>query len=373
MDDLKYWLGFCLVKGIGPAKVRALWDYFGSLTEAWTANEKVFQRLGLGQAAIDSLLTTRATLNLDKEWEKLQTQGIQLITWATPGYPRYLAETLNAPPVLFVKGEIREQDQWAVAVVGTRRLTTYGRQVTHELVQGLVRQGITIVSGLAKGIDGIAHKVTLDAGGRTLAVLGSGLDNIYPPDNRKLAEQISAGQGALISEYPLGMPPDPRNFPARNRLISGLSLGVVVIEAGEGSGALITARFALEQDRELFAVPGPINSAASWGTNKLIQEGAKLVTGVDDILEELNLAQLSEQAAVQAVVPDSPEEALLLTYLTRQPVHIDELVRSSGLDGATTSSTLMLMELKGIVQQVGGMNYVLVREPGVEYQVNSKQ
>ena len=373
MNDLKYWLGFTLVKGIGPAKLRALWDHFGTLELAWNANEKALHRLGLGQADTENLLTTRTTLNLDKEWDKLQTHNVQILTWDNPGYPRYLAETPNAPPVLFIKGDIREQDQWAVAVVGTRRLTAYGRQVTHELVQGLVRQGITVVSGLAKGIDGIAHKVAIDTGGRTLAVLGSGLDNIYPPDNRKLAEQICAGQGALISEYPLGMPPDRNNFPARNRLISGLSLGVVVVEAGEGSGALITARFALEQDRELFAIPGPITSAASWGTNKLIQEGAKLVTKVDDILEELNLAQLSEQAAVQAVVPDSPEEALLLTYLTRQPVHIDELVRSSGLDGATTSSTLMLMELKGIVQQVGGMNYVLVREPDVEYRVSSKQ
>lgn len=370
MDDQKYWLGFSLVKGIGPAKVRALWDHFGSLAYAWQAHEKELQRLGLGAAAIESLINTRAELHLDQAWEKLQQQGVQLLTWDAPSYPRYLIEIPNAPPVLYLKGNLLEQDQWAVAVVGTRRLTTYGRQVTHELVTGLVRHGVTIVSGLAKGIDAVAHKAALDAGGRTLAVLGSGLDNIYPAENRKLAQRISNGQGAVISEYPMGMPPDARNFPPRNRLISGLSLGVVIIEAGEKSGALITASFALEQDREVFAVPGPINSAASQGTNRLIQEGAKLVTRVEDILEELNLLQIAEQAAIQAVVPDSPEEAVLLNHLTRQPTHIDELVRMSGLNGATTSSTLMLMELKGVVQQVGGMNYVLLREPDVEYKIS---
>ncbi|MBK9054769.1 MAG: DNA-protecting protein DprA [Chloroflexi bacterium] len=370
MADLKYWLGFSLVKGIGPAKVRALWDHFGSLANAWQANESMLQRLGLGAATIESLLTTRSQVNLDSELERVQKQGIQLLTWDTPEYPRYLVEVPTAPPVLYLKGDLCEQDQFAVAVVGTRRLTTYGRQVTHELVTGLVRQGITIVSGLAKGIDAVAHKAALDAGGRTLAVLGSGLDNIYPSENRKLAQQIYGGQGAVISEYPLGMPPDARNFPPRNRLISGLSLGVVVIEAGEKSGALITARFAAEQDRDVFAVPGPINSAASWGTNRLIQEGAKLVMRVEDILEELNLFMMAEQVAIQAVVPDTPEEAVLLHHMSRQPVHIDELVRVSGLNGATTSSTLMLMELKGIIQQVGGMNYVLLREPDVEYKVS---
>ncbi|MCL4871111.1 MAG: DNA-processing protein DprA [Anaerolineae bacterium] len=368
MSDLKYWLGFSLVRGIGPAKVRALWDHFGSLAEAWQANESQLHRLGLGSGTVESLLQTRSQVNLDRELERVQKQDIHLLTWAAPAYPRYLAEIPGAPPVLYIKGEVTEQDQWAVAVVGTRRLTGYGRQVTHELVTGLVRHGLTIVSGLAKGIDAIAHKSALDAGGRTLAVLGSGLDNIYPAENRKLAQRIMAGQGAVISEYPLGMPPDARNFPPRNRLISGLSLAVLVIEAGERSGALITARFAAEQDRDLFAVPGPINSAASWGTNRLIQEGAKLVTRVEDILEELNLLMVTEQAAVQAVVPESPEEALLLNYLSRQPTHIDELVRASGLNGATTSSTLMLMELKGIIQQVGGMNYVLLREPGVVYE-----
>ncbi len=370
MEELKYWLGFSLIKGIGSAKVRALQDHFGTLAAAWQAHEHELLRIGLGQSASDSLITSRTQLNLDQEWDKLQKQGVQLLTWDTPTYPRYLAEIPNAPPVLYVKGELLERDQWAVAVVGTRRLTAYGRQVTHELVTGLVRQGITVVSGLAKGIDTVAHKTAVESGGRTLAVLGSGVDNIYPTENRKLSQRIAEGQGAIISEYPLGMPPDARNFPPRNRLISGLSLGVVVVEAGEKSGALITARFAVEQDREVFAVPGPINSAASLGTNKLIQEGAKLILGVEDILEELNLLLVSEQSAIQAVVPDTPEEALLLNYLSRQPAHIDELVRLSGLNGATTSSTLMLMELKGIIQQVGGMNYVLLREPDVAYKIN---
>ncbi len=369
MSDKKYWLGFNLVKGIGPAKMQALVDAFDSLEAAWRASEPQLKRLGLDQRAINSLLEARATLDLEAAWQAVEKAGIHLLTWDDPGYPTYLREIPTPPPVLYLQGELQEVDRLAVAVVGTRRLTGYGRQVTRDLVAGLVQNGVTIVSGLARGIDAIAHKTAVEMNGRTLAVLGSGLDCIYPGENRALAQQIAAGHGAIISEYGLGVQPEAKNFPPRNRVISGLSLGVVVIEAGEQSGALITTKFAVEQDREVFAVPGNITSPASRGPNRLIQQGAKLVTCVEDILEELNLQLVVEQTAVQLALPESAEELALYTHLTAQPVHIDELSRMTGLPSSTISSTLTLMELKGMVRQVGGMNYVLSREPDPIYEV----
>ncbi|MFQ5420602.1 MAG: DNA-processing protein DprA [Anaerolineae bacterium] len=250
MSDQKYWLGFNLVKGIGPAKVQALAGYFGSLETAWCATEYELQKIGFDRRSIKSFLETRARLDLDVELARVETLGMDLLTWDAPNYPRYLQEIPNPPPLLYQQGEIRESDRWAVAVVGTRRLTTYGRQVTRDLVTGLVCSGVTIVSGLARGIDAIAHKTALDMGGRTIAVLGSGLDTIYPAENRQLARKMADGHGAVISEYGLGVKPEAKNFPPRNRIISGLSMGVIVIEAGERSGALITSKFALEQDRD---------------------------------------------------------------------------------------------------------------------------
>jgi DNA processing protein len=246
-------------------------------------------------------------------------------------------------------------------------LTNYGRQIAQDLVTGLVLNGVTIVSGLARGIDAIAHKTALEHGGRTIAVLGSGPDCIYPPENRPLARQIVNGRGAIITEYGLGVQPEAKNFPPRNRIISGLSLGVIVVEAGDRSGASITAKFALEQGREVFAVPGSINSPASKGTNRLIQQGAKLVTGVDDVLEDLNLAMVLEHSAIQLSLPETPDEAALYEHLSAHPVHIDDLGNVTGLSSSVVSSTLTLMELKGMVRQVGGMNYVIAREPDPTY------
>jgi DNA processing protein len=372
-SSLKYWLGFNLVKGIGPAKLQAMLDSLGSLEAAWHASPAQLRQIGFDQRAIDSLTAARAEIDLDRQMAQVHDAGIELLTWQSPEYPRYLREIPNAPPLLYLRGRLTESDQWAVAVVGTRRLTAYGRQVTRELVTGLAHHGVTIVSGLARGIDAIAHKAAMDAGGRTLAVLGSGLDNIYPPENRPLADQIIRDRrGAVISEYALGVQPDAKNFPPRNRIISGLSLGVIVVEAGETSGALITASFAVEQNRDVFAVPGNITSPASKGPNRLIQQGAKLVTGVNDILEELNLAQTVERTAVQLALPESAEEALILGRLSHQPIHIDELSREIGLPTALVSGTLALMELKGMAQQVGGMNYVLAREPGPIYESDER-
>lgn len=369
MDELNYWLGFNLVSGIGPAKLQALLDYYGELGPAWNAPEDELRRIGLDRRAIVSLREAQA-IDLDAYRQRVQAAGIEILTWQSERYPRLLREVASAPPVLYVAGRLQEMDSWSVAVVGTRRLTPYGRQIARELVAGLARNNVTIVSGLARGIDGIAHKTALDVGGRTIAVLGSGLASIYPPEHRGLARKIiDADQGALITEYALDTPPDAKNFPPRNRIISGLSLGTIVVEAGDRSGALITADFAVEQNREVFAVPGNINSYASRGPNRLIQQGAKLVTGVEDVLEELNLTMVTQQVAVQMALPESAEEAALLAHLSPQPVHVDELTRVTGLSSAQVGSTLALMELKGMVQQVGGMKYALAREPGPTYEV----
>jgi DNA processing protein len=367
MSEEKYWLGFNLVKGVGPAKVQALLNNFGDLRSAWNAREAQLRKIGFDKRAIDSFLTTRAELDLDQCLADVQTIGVSLLTWNSEAYPSYLREIDGAPPLVYVHGSLEEIDRWAVAVVGTRRLTSYGRQVTQELVTGLVLNGVTIVSGLARGIDAIAHKSALDHGGRTIAVLGSGPDCIYPPENRSLARQIVNGRGAVISEYGMGVQPEAKNFPPRNRIISGLSLGVIVVEAGDRSGAGITARFALEQGRDVFAVPGNIYSPASVGTNRLIQQGAKLVIGVDDVLEELNLAMVLEHSAVQLALPETEDESAIFANLSAQPVHVDDLSRSTGLSSSVVSSTLTLMELKGMVRQVGGMNYVVAREPDPAY------
>jgi DNA processing protein len=373
VKDLKYWLGFNRVKGIGPAKLRLILDQFGELAAAWQANPQQLAKLGIDKKALNNFITTRDEIDLDVELEKTTRAGIGIIVWSSSNYPKFLKEIPSPPPVLYVKGKILPSDEWAVAIVGTRRFTVYGRQITQELAGSLVRNNVTIVSGLARGIDAFAHQAALDSGGRTIAVLGSGFDNLYPAENRGLAERIIDGNGALVSEYGLGTPPDSRNFPARNRIISGLSLGVVVVEAGIRSGALITSSFALEQDREVFAVPGNINSPASKGTNSLIQQGAKLVRSAEDVLEELNLTMVSQQSAVQQIVPDTAEEALLIEYLSHQPIHIDDLTRHAGLPSNLVGSTLTIMELKGMVIQVGGMNYVLAREPDPSYEINSER
>lgn len=373
MSDLKYWLGFNLVKGIGPAKLQAMLDYFGSVTAAWEASPEQLRKIGLDSRAIENFLDARQSLDLASELARVQAAGIHLLTWQSENYPAYLREIPNPPPLLYVRGDLKESDQWAVAVVGTRRLTAYGRQITRELVSGLVRNHITVVSGLARGIDAEAHRTAVDMGGRTLAVLGSGLDSIYPAEHRQLAQKIAAGHGAILSDYALGVQPEAKNFPPRNRIISGLSLGVIVVEAGERSGALITTKFALEQDREIFAVPGNINSPVSKGPNRLIQRGAKLVMTVEDVLEELNLTMVAEHTAVQMALPESAEEAELYGRLSHQPIHVDDLSRATGFSSQVVSSTLTMMELKGMVQQVGGMKYVLSREPEPVYHISKDE
>ncbi|MGD2065306.1 MAG: DNA-processing protein DprA, partial [Dehalococcoidia bacterium] len=315
---------------------------------------------GLDSRSIDAMVSLRPRTSLDDEMEKLEHHRVKPLICEDPLYPARLKQIYDYPPVLYVKGNLPAEDEPCLAIVGTRRPTIYGRQVAEEIVAELVRSKITIVSGLARGIDSVAHRTALEAGGKTIAVFGSGLDIVYPGENAKLAQAIME-QGALVSEHPLGVKPRAENFPLRNRIMSGLSLGVLVVEAGERSGALITAHQAVEQNREVFAVPGSILSPASQGSNRLIQEGAKLVRDYTDILQELNLTIVVQQAEIKDFSPGDEFESAILRQLTSEPIHIDEICRCSGLTMQEISSALAMLELKGIVRQVGNMNYVLAR------------
>jgi len=367
--DIKYWVGFNNIPGIGRVRLGQLESYFGSLEPAWKASPGEMKRAGLDSAALRAITQFRDKISPDDEMEKLERARVKVLICNDAEYPKRLKEIYDYPPVLYVKGSLLPEDEWCLAVVGTRRATVYGKQVTEEIVTDLARSKITIVSGLARGIDTIAHRSALEAGGRTVAVFASGLDIVYPAENEKLARDIME-HGAVLSEYPLGAKPRAENFPRRNRILSGLSLGVLVTEAGEDSGAMITARDALEQDREVFAVPGSILSPASTGTNHLIQSGeAKLVRTYTDILEELNLTAVTRQMEMRELLPASETESLLISHLRAEPSHIDEVCQRSGLPAATVSATLAMMELKGLVKQVGTMNYVLSREMRQEYRV----
>ncbi len=369
MSDLRYWIGFNRVGGIGPAKLRALLDQFSDLETAWRANSMDLREAGLDRRAIECLLAARASLDLEAEVARVTRAGAQAVTWDDPNYPPLLKSIAAPPPMLYVRGSFAPTDQWAIAIVGTRKATAYGREVTRTLASDLARSGVTIVSGLARGIDAAAHQAALDAGGRTIAVLGHGIDFVYPPEHRKMAEQI-AEHGAVVTDYPIGTAPEGKNFPPRNRIISGLSLGVLVIEGDVSSGAHITADFALEQGRDVFAVPGNILQRSSRLPNTLIQQGATPVLSAEDILEQLNLTMVAEQAEAREFIPADPTEAQLLGLLSAEPMHIDDLRRETALPIAQVSSTLALMELKGMVRQIGGMNYVLAREQAATYKVD---
>ncbi len=365
--ELKYWISFSRVSRVGRARTALLEGHFGSLAAAWVASASELQQAGLDRRTSRHVVDARDKIDPDVELERIVQSGVDALTWHDEGYPPRLKEIYDKPPVLYVKGSILPEDEHSVAVVGTRKTTAYGREAARQLTEDLAKAGVAIVSGLARGVDGIVHRAALDGGARTIAVLGSGVDVIYPAEHRSLAERIAAN-GAVVSEHPLGARPDAQNFPRRNRIISGMSLGTLVIEAPEGSGALLTARHALEQDREVFAVPGSILSPMSRGANNLIRDsGAKLVTCADDVLEELNLSSLDHQLELAAFFPEDEAQAAVLKFVTFDPIHIDEITRNSALAVSTVSGALTMMELRGVVRQVGGMNYVRLREISAEY------
>lgn len=359
-DEKAYWVAWARVPGIGPARMRMLLGACGSLRAAWNARSIDLRAAGLDERTTQSAIQAFGEIDPAREWERIEKAGISVLTWEDEEYPERLRAIASAPTLLYLRGSITPEDAIAVAIVGTRRATTYGREVTHRLATDLAALGVTVISGLAKGIDGIAHDRTLAAGGRTVAVLGHGLHTIYPPEHKSLATRITEG-GALVSEYPLGARIDPANFPARNRIISGLALGVIIVEADRKSGAMITADFAADQGREVFAVPGSILSPMSAGCNALIRDGARLVTGVDDILAELRLDIRREQHATQQALPTLPgvpgAEALL-GALSADPCHIDDLCRACGLPISDVNGLLVQLQLTGAVRPAGPQLYV---------------
>ena len=357
MDDTKYWVAFSRIPAIGRARIERLERHFGVLEEAWAAGSFELRAAGLEEKLVGAIVEQRRAISPDAELDRVQRLGIEALTWNDPRYPPRLKQIDERPPVLYVRGTLEEKDEWSVGIVGTRRATTYGRQAAETIAGDLARQQITIISGLARGIDTVAHQAALAAGGRTIAVLPCPVDRVYPTQNAGLAQSIRE-HGALVSEYPPDMPILRDFFWRRNRIVAGMTLGVLVVEAGETSGALVTAKNAADENREVFAVPGSIFSPYSRGTNELIQSGAKLVRNARDVLVELNLTMVSEQVAVQQALPADETELALLNCLSAEPCHIDEIGRQAGLAPSAVSSALALLELKGLVRQVGGLNFI---------------
>lgn len=360
-DEKKVYVALNTIPGLKAALFHRALSHFGSAAGILGAGTEKLSRIrGLGPdtaAAIQSLAPEGIW---EAESNRAQDVGGSIITLLDPGYPERLRQIPDPPPVLYMRGNLLPADQEAVAVVGSRTTTPYGRLSAEKLARELAGAGITVVSGLARGIDSCAHRGALEGGGRTIAVLGSGLDRLYPPENRQLAERIAAA-GALLTEFPFGQTPDKWHFPLRNRVISGLSLGVVVVEAAVQSGALITADLALEQGREVFSVPGNISSPKSTGTNRLIKQGAKLVENVTDITEEFpHLASRSKEAVDHPLPTLSQEEEAILSRLGSDPLSIDEVIRSSPVPSSQTVSLLTTLELKGLVRQFSGKLFVKV-------------
>jgi DNA processing protein len=361
-DERAYWVMLSMAAGIGPVRFQRLLEICGGARRAWLASDFQLAAAGLERRTADSLRLLRQRTTPAAVAARLVELKIRALTLLDDEYPPGLRQVADPPPVLFVRGRLAPADAHAVALVGTRRATTYGHAVADRLARDLAVAGVTVVSGLAKGIDTSAHRAALQAGGRTIAVLGNGLDQVYPAENAGLAHEIvDADAGAVVSEFAPGVPPDAVNFPRRNRIISGLSMGTVIVEAGERSGALITADFALEQGREVLAVPGSIFSPISAGPNELLKQGATPVTGVEDILNTLSAQPASPGAEPANVARPVPElgvrETTVYQALGGQPRHIDELARTLAIGAGEISATLAVLELTGLARQVGAMLY----------------
>ena len=355
MESCIQWLGLKTVPGVGNRLFLNLIQHFGELAKVFSASRgELLQVEGVNARLVSAIQDYKIPREVEEDLSLAEKNGVRIITFSDPDYPTLLRHIHDPPPVLYVYGSLHP-DSLNIAIVGSRNATPYGRTVTEDLSGDLIRRGFTVVSGMARGIDSAAHIGALTAGGKTIAVLGCGLGTIYPAENKKLFHRI-AENGAVISEFPFLTSPEAHNFPIRNRIISGLSLGAVIVEATHQSGSLITARLAAEQGREVFAVPGSITSFKSMGTHRLIKQGAKLVEHVDDIVEELNIAQPIPSVHIkeEPTIPLTPEEKRIIDELSPYPVHIDKLVRRLSLSAAHVSGTLLQLELKGLVTQSPG-------------------
>jgi len=357
-SEYKSWLALSTVPNVGPIRFISLVKHFGFPEAVLSAPEKELDAFPDVGSIIASNIKTKVDWKLaEKQLELMEKNKVRLLTFKDETYPENLKSIYDPPPFLFIKGKIKKEDKNAIAIVGSRAASPYGKQIAENIGRELAKIGITIISGLAWGIDSIGHLSALKENSRTIAVFGSGLDVIYPPQNGKLAERIIQ-KGAIISEFFLGTKPEKQNFPRRNRLISGLSLGVVVIEAGPKSGALLTAGHALEQNREVFAVPGNIGAKTSEGTNKLIKEGAKLVTKVEDILEELKMITTLQQKEKNKTEKDlsqlSEVEKNIYNLIRDEPYHIDKIAQNTHVTTSQALSALLSLELKGFIKQLSG-------------------
>lgn len=363
MEDLKYWLWLNSINDVGPVRARALLDVFKSPQRVWAASKnKLLKAEGIGELTADIITSGKNEEQLnffEKEITKIQKSNIDIITLYDKEYPANLRNIYSAPTIFYKRGNLISADSLSIAIVGSRNATTYGLKIAYDLAKALANRGITIVSGLARGIDTQAHKGALDGGGRTIAVLGCGLDVIYPPENKKLYNDIT-DRGAVISEFPLGTIPDARNFPQRNRIISGIAKGTVIVEANKKSGSLITADFALEQNREVFAVPGSIYSRFSEGTNNLIKDGAKVVTCVEDILEELKITYIDGNEKFDESIAEklSGEENQVYQIMSYEPLHLENLALKTGFPISRVNTIITMLELKGIIKQLPGKQFV---------------
>ncbi len=359
MQERDAYLAFNHVRGMGAVRYRKLLNYFGSLSVAWEAPKDALLAAGMTEKLIHSLSVTKQSFDPVLLQTNLEKKGIKVLIWDDNGYPPYLLEIAQPPPVLYYLGDITEADNLAMAIVGTRNVTSYGKQLCKDTAAYLAGHGITIVSGLARGVDKIAHQAAIDIGGRTIAVLGSGVDVIYPPEHRNLAESIIKN-GAILSDYAPGTKPEGYNFPPRNRIISGLSRGTIVIEAGERSGALITAKFAVEQGRDVFAVPGSVLSPMSKGTNHIIGEGAIPMTNPATVVSHLGLEKKKTVSSSERIAM-SPLEQRVYQALGSDTMHVDELCAKLDMPIEKLNATLMMMQLKSLVTQESNLEYRAVK------------
>jgi DNA processing protein len=359
-EETGFWVSFSAFPGIGPVRFALIHSYFGTAKAAWTAPARELHAVGLPQGLVLEFLSFRKKHDIAAYIAKLEHFDVTVVTLRDSRYPALLKEIPDPPFVLYIKGERSIVDlalNRTIAVVGTRNITSYGDEVTRSVTSDLVANGFTIVSGMAYGVDAVAHRTAIAQGGDTIAVLGCGIDIVAPLRNADVYAAIAKGSGVVVSEMPLGMRAQKGLFPVRNRIISGLSLGTLVTEGADDSGALITARYAAEQGREVFAVPGPVTSMYSRGPAKLLKNGAKLVESADDILEELGIARTLKVRPRVAYEGVSEEERHVLSVLADEIVHMDEIVRASGLTTAQVAATISVLEIKGIVKDYGNNIY----------------